>query len=240
MADETDTNKDKEMRTDAEIAATVAKLEAEAAKARAEARKAEAEAVQQEYEAHASSIAAEMLDEKHKESKVEDKYLHIYRFNGAVDSGSAKTCAATLEKWSRLEPGCDMEVIFFSPGGQVIDGMMLFDTIQSLRARGHVINTTAMGYAASMGGILLQAGTTRRMGKEAYILIHEIAFGAIGKIGEIEDEVLFARKITKRILRIFAERSHLTAAAIDKKWKRKDWWLDSDEALKLGIVDEVI
>jgi len=233
----TDTKAD---RTPEEIAASVAKLEAEAAKIRAETRKANAEAEVQEYEASAASIAHAMVVEKRDEELASDKYLHIYRFSGQVDSSSAKTCSQQLLRWSRLSPGCDMEVVFFSPGGSVIDGMMLYDTIIGLREAGHNITTTAMGYAASMGGILLQAGTTRRMGKEAYILIHEIAFGAIGKIGEVEDEVLFAKKITKRILNILAERSHMSAATIDKRWKRKDWWLDSDEALKHGFVDVVI
>jgi len=227
-------------RTPEEIAATVRKLSAEARKIEAEAKKAEEEAEQQSYERIASKIACDMIIEKDKKNKVADEYHRIYRFTGTVDSNSTKRCAEQLVQWSRLDPGCPMEIVFFSPGGSVMDGMMLYDCIQELRRMGHHITTTAEGYAASMGGILLQAGDHRRMGKEAYILIHEVAFGAVGKIGEVEDEVAFARKITKRILNIFASRSKLSAVTIDKKWRRKDWWLDSDEALKYGFVDEVL
>ncbi len=96
-----------------------------------------------------------------------------------------------------------------------------------------------MGMAASMGGILLQAGDKRVIGSESVLLVHEISFGAGGKIGEVEDEVAFAKMLTQRVLKIFANRTKMTARQIDAKWKRKDWWMDSDEALKLGFVDEI-
>jgi ATP-dependent protease ClpP protease subunit len=77
------------------------------------------------------------------------------------------------------------------------------------------------------------------MGHESYILIHEVSFGAGGKIGEVEDEVAFVKKIQSRVLDIFASRSKLSKATIARKWRRKDWWLDSTEALKAGFVDEL-
>jgi len=244
MADETQTQtaEQPDKRTPEEIKATIAKLEAEAQKTLAEARKAAAEAEQAECEAYGSQVAKRMLVEKNAEELASDRYRHIYRFTGKVDETSTKNCAQQLIKWSRVDPGCDMEVVFFSPGGSVIDGMMLFDTIIGLRAQGHNITTTAMGYAASMGGILLQAGTKRCMGKEAYILIHEVASGAFGKTSELEDEVAFMKKIQKRVIQIFVERSHgkLKATTIQRKWKKTDWWLDSDEALERGVVDEVV
>lgn len=76
-------------------------------------------------------------------------------------------------------------------------------------------------------------------GSESVILVHEISFGAGGKIGEVEDEVEFARMLTRRVLKIFASRTKMTERQIDAKWKRKDWWLSSEEALKLGFVDEI-
>jgi ATP-dependent protease ClpP protease subunit len=128
--------------------------------------------------------------------------------------------------------------------------MDLFDFIMELRRENHYITTAARGYAASMGGILLQAGSKRVMGKEAYILIHEVSTWAGGKVGEIEDEYLFLKKISERVVGIFADRAKeagangtaskpITKAQIEKNWNRKDWWLDSAEALRLGIVDEL-
>ena len=90
-----------------------------------------------------------------------------------------------------------------------------------------------------MAGILLQAGTTRAMGSEAWLLIHEISFSAVGKIGEVEDTTEWVKRICKRVVKIFADRSKLSAAQIEKRWKRQDWWISSDDCLKWGLVDEV-
>ena len=93
--------------------------------------------------------------------------------------------------------------------------------------------------AASMAGILLQAGDVRWIGHQAWLMIHRAAFGAIGKTYEIEDEVKLVKRIEGRILDIFTSRSKLTRHKIVRNWDRKDWWIDADEALEMGLVDEV-
>ena len=252
--------KERVQRTPEEIEADILKTRAEAAKAEAEARKAKAEATKTEHEAKGAKIEAEEAEyalkkvavqyerdmEKRKRELAANSYHHIYVFNEQIQGSSVEKCIEELNFWHRDAPECDIEVVFFSPGGRVIDGMNLFDYIQHLRAKGHYVTTTCMGYAASMAGILLQAGDKRVMSRESYILIHEVSFGAAGKIGEVEDEVAFVKKIQSRVLDIFAERSKnsgaekpLTKAAIARKWRRKDWWMDSVEAKKHGFVDEV-
>lgn len=250
-------------RTPDEVVAAVEKLRAErlheeanAIKAMAEAKKAEAEARKLEAEAaeaeHKTAVCAHVRareDEKREKELLGDEYSRIYRFDQTVGSTSVANCARTLELWARQDAverqktgrkkPCPIEIVFYSPGGEVISGMALFDHIRRISKMGHHITTVCSGYAASMAGILLQAGDTRVMGKESYILIHEVSFGAGGKIGEVEDEVAFVKKIQSRVLHIFAERSSLTVRQLDNRWKRKDWWLDSDEALELKIVDEV-
>jgi ATP-dependent protease ClpP protease subunit len=93
--------------------------------------------------------------------------------------------------------------------------------------------------AASMAGILLQAGDTRVMAKESWLMIHEASFGASGKIGDVEDTVEWVKMVQERILSIFSERSGLTKAFLKKNWQRKNWWISSDYALKLNLIDEV-
>jgi ATP-dependent Clp endopeptidase proteolytic subunit ClpP len=209
------------------------------AKAEAEVRKLDAEADLAESRAAEARIDREEAERKAKILSAEDENHHVYVFKGAFDSSSVARCMSALRVWMRNDPACDIEIVFNSPGGSVIDGMALWDFIQQVKAAGHQVTTSTIGMAASMGGILLQAGHKRVMGREAYLLIHEVAFGAGGKIGEVEDEVAFVKKIQERVVHIFASRSKLTAAQIRTKWRRKDWWLDSDEALKLGLVDEV-
>ena len=132
-----------------------------------------------------------------------------------------------------------MEIIFSSPGGSIIDGFELFDFLQEMRAQGHKVITGSLGMAASMAGILLQAGDIRWIGHQAWMMIHRAAFGAYGKTFEIEDEVKFIKRIEERILDIFTSRSDLTRNKIKRNWDRKDWWISSEEAVELKLVDEV-
>jgi ATP-dependent Clp protease protease subunit len=208
------------------------KLEAEAKKAEAGARKLAAEASRFEleyYKAH----------EEHRRNKCKDEENFLYRFAGVVDKGSVNKCMTRLTQWSRLSPGCDIEIVFSSPGGSIVDGFELFDFLQELRLRGHKLITGSLGMAASMAGILLQAGDVRWVGHQSWLMIHRAAFGAIGKTFEIEDEVEFVKRIEERIVDIFTTRSNLTKQKIKKNWDRRDWWISADEAVELRLVDEV-
>lgn len=219
--------------------AMINKLEADAEKARAEASTARAQTRCAEAAADLGAISLERERRKELEELASNKYHRVYHFTSSVDGRSVEVCMDRLAFWSRTEPGCDITVVFTSPGGSVIDGLALFDFIQELRRKGHCVTTKALGMAASMAGILLQAGTRRVMARESYVLIHEISAGAVGKIGEIEDEVKFIKKIQGRILDIFAARSKVPRTYYAKRWNRTDWWLDSSECLKIGFVDEV-
>jgi len=212
--------------------AEIEKFQAETKKILAEARKTEAEAAKAELEARSAW-------RKREKEKSVDEENHLYRFGGEVTKSSVSACMKRLTQWSRLDPKCDIEIIFSSPGGSIIDGFELFDFIQELRQQGHYITTGSLGYAASMAGILLQAGDKRWLGQQAWMMIHRAAFGAYGKTFEIEDEVKLVQRMEKRIVDIFACRSKLTTLKIKRNWDRKDWWISSDEALDLALVDEV-
>ena len=223
---------EQQSRTPEEVQAEVAKVVAETDKLKAETRKAEADALVAELEARA-------VFRKREREKAEDEENYLYRFAGEVNKNSVNNCMKKLTQWSRLDPKCEIEIVFSSPGGSIIDGFELFDFIQDLRSRGHKITTGSLGMAASMAGILLQAGDVRWVGGQAWIMIHRAAFGAFGKTYEVEDEVEFIKRIEERCLDIFVSRSKLTKHKIKKNWDRKDWWINPDEALELALVDEV-
>tara|TARA_B100000989_G_C19525858_1_gene466834 strand:+ start:1131 stop:1973 length:843 start_codon:yes stop_codon:yes gene_type:complete len=168
-----------------------------------------------------------------------DERNFLYRFNDKVSKDTVKHCMETLTEWHRLDPECAIEIIFSSPGGSIIDGFELFDFLQDLRNKGHHLTTGTLGYAASMAGVLLQAGDIRWVGQQAWIMIHRAAFGAWGKTYEIEDEVKFIQRIEERILAIFTSRSNLTKNKIKRNWDRKDWWISADEALTMNLADEI-
>ena len=235
-----------ENKTKPEIAADIAKTVAEAKKIAAEQKKIEAETERilsdiERYKVN-QRISEIDLEKKEKDLRREaacDSENMVYRFNTAVDKTHVHQCMHTLTQWSRRHPKCDIEIVFSSGGGSITDGFELFDFIQELRDKDHKVTTGSLGMAASMAGILLQAGEHRWIGHQAWMMIHRAAFGVIGKTFIIEDEVAWIKRIESRILDIFVKRSNLSRLKIKRNWDRKDWWISSDEALELGLVDEV-
>lgn len=218
---------------------------AEAEKLKAEARLAEVEAQTQEANLVKVRNDADREDEKRKRELADPHHFHTYNFHGGVDSGAVQKCIDQLNYWRRTDPRDEdgtpppIELSIFSPGGSVFHGLALWDHIQVMRAEGYHFTTVCVGMAASMGGILLQAGDKRVMAKESVVLIHEVSSQAVGKLSEIEDEAGLLKMVQKRVYKIFAERSKMSAVAIERKVKRTDWWLDSDQCLKFGFIDEV-
>lgn len=226
--------------------AMIEKLKAEAEHFKSEAAKSNTERLglkEMARQAKAQADTAELMVRQNERTEQEllaqNKYHLVYTFDQPVGSGSVKDCIHQLTEWSRTRPGADLEIIFNSPGGKIVDGMALFDFIRYLRTKDHKITTSTIGYAASMAGILLQAGDHRVMGREAWLLIHQGSFGVVGTAGEVEDTVAWMKQLQNRILDIFVERSKLTKKQLQHRWQRKDWWISSQEALKLGFVDEV-
>lgn len=232
-------SEEKDNRSKKEIAADISLKEAEAALKAAEAIKTQAEARKAEYHAHEAELKYHEVRLKFDRQQAEDEMNHLYRFNGEVSKSSVERCLKKLTEWSRLKPKCDIEIVFSSPGGEIISGFELFDFIQELRTKGHHITTGSLGYAASMAGILLMAGDKRWIGHQSWMMIHRAAFGAWGKTFEIEDEVKFVKRIEGRIIDIFTLRSKLTKLKIKRNWDRKDWWISADECLEIGLVDEI-
>lgn len=220
-------------------AATILKLEADARKSDAEATFHKNEAEWRALEIEGGLMDLARAKDVRSRELANDYYERVYPYTSSVNPDSVKNCINQLNLWVRQDPQKPIEIIFTSPGGSVVDGLALYDHIKYLIDKGAVIDTVAIGMAASMAGILLQAGTKRVLGRESWLMIHEVSFGAVGKIGEIEDTTDWVKAVQKRVLAIFAARSHMSVAALDRKWKRKDWWIDSTEALKLGLVDEV-
>lgn len=198
-------------------------------------------------------VAKEREEEAERRAK-DNKYFRIYHFANSVSEGSVAACIRQLDVWTRGPEGeghDPIEIIFTSPGGEIISGFVLFDYIQAIRAKGFHVTTGTYGMAASMAGILLQAGDVRWIGREAWLLIHQAQFGAMGTMGQVEDQVEWIKRIQKRILGIFASRASarrgsryhgketLVLKKIEKNWQRKDWWLSSDDCLEWGFVDEI-
>ena len=175
-------------RSEAEIQADLDQKQAETRKIEVETAKFEVELKKAELELKEEEIKYYNSHRKFEKERSVDEENHLYRYDGEISHGSVKACMKKLTEWSRLEPKCDMEIVFSSPGGSIIDGFELFDFIQELRGRGHTMTTGSLGMAASMAGILLMAGDIRWIGHQSWMMIHRAAFGAYGKTFEIEEQ----------------------------------------------------
>lgn len=243
------------------INAEVEKLLAEAEDARASAREHDAnvatQLLEQEKTKHLiesarieSACAALTLQELERTEsfrRVNDLFYHkkTYHFDTIVTEKSVRACLATLVAWARSEPGCEITLNLSTDGGSIIDGLHLIDGILAIRRDGCKVNTVALGMCASMGVPILSAGETRYMGKYATLLLHEGSLGAVGTRGEVEDTVALSDKLSQRCFELMAERAMplnkaTTVAFLKKFVKRRDISLTSQEALSLGLVDEIL
>lgn len=163
----------------------------------------------------------------------------VYTFYDPVRELTVYKAIEEISMWARRDPIQPIKVVFTSPGGNVLDGIALYDFLVALRKAGTKIDVTALGWAASMSAILLQAGEERIMGRNSYLLIHEVSDVVGGNMSVIEDQVEFAKRLQETLLDILSERSKLTKRQIKAKWKKKDWWLDAKEALEFGFIDTI-
>lgn len=221
-------------------AAKVAQHEAESEYYRMLAAQTRAETKKAAVDARRAELALRDLERKEKATLAHDQFHHRYVFNGSVDGASANKCIDQLTTWQRSDdPPTEIEIVFNSPGGSVVPGLALFDYIQFVRESGIHVTTSSIGYAASMAGILLQAGDQRVIGRNSWLLIHEGSFGAVGSVADVKDTVKWVDMMQARVVEIFAERSKLSKAQIKRRMSRTDWWMSAPEALKLGFVDQV-
>ena len=130
-----------EKKCDKELAASLQKVEAETQQVLAEIEKTKAETRRIEAEASKAELSAREDYEKRMKKDCTDEENHLYRFSGEVSKSSVTSCMRKLTEWARMDPKCDIEVIFSSPGGEIISGFELFDFLQDLRNKGHKITT---------------------------------------------------------------------------------------------------
>lgn len=247
-----------EKHTAALDAATIKKLEAEAANLDAEKRLKEADIRLREAEyrqkiAHAWSaeLGAESMrvqtDSTLRQERIAlaaNHHHHEYHFVTDVDWDSVEPCLAQMAVWHRIDPICDFHIVINSPGGSVIDGMHLFDQLTAYSERGggtHHITMTVRGMAASMAGILLQAVDERIIGPESYLMVHQVSGWNQGSLGDLKDRMKWLDMLSERIAAVFVSRSEgkMDAEYFERNWERKDWYLDANESLRLGLVDKI-
>ncbi len=132
----------------------------------------------------------------------------------------------------------DINIYINSPGGSVTAGLAVYDTMQFVTCD---VNTYCMGIAASMGAVLLCAGTKgkRYALPNSDIMIHQVSGGAQGQASDVERQVEFMFKLKKRLNQILALHTGKAVEQVTKDADR-DYYMSADEAKEYGLVDEVV
>jgi ATP-dependent Clp protease protease subunit len=132
----------------------------------------------------------------------------------------------------------DIQMYINCPGGSVYSGMGMYDTMQYVSPD---ISTICIGMAASMGSVLLTAGTKgkRTALKHSRIMIHQPTGAIGGQASDIEITVNEIKKIKRELYDIYVTHTGKTLKQIEKDSDR-DYWLTSEEAKEYGLVDEVL
>ncbi len=156
----------------------------------------------------------------------------------AIDDQVANTVIAQLLFLQMEDPKKDINIYIQSPGGYVSAGLAIYDTMQFMTCD---VATYCIGQAASMGAVLLAAGTKgkRYALPNAKIMIHQPLGGARGQASDISIQAKEILRTKQKLNEILA--SHTGRAIQDvEKDSDRDYYMTSEEAKNYGLVDEVV
>ena len=155
-----------------------------------------------------------------------------------IDDYIANIVQAQLLFLESADPSKDIQIYFNTPGGSVHAGLGIYDTMQIISPE---IATICTGMAASMGAVLLTAGTKGKRSalKHSRVMIHQPMGGASGQASDIEITAREIMKLKKELYDIIAIHSGKTYSQVEKDADR-DYWMTSTEAKEYGMIDEVL
>jgi ATP-dependent Clp protease, protease subunit len=136
------------------------------------------------------------------------------------------------------DPEKDINLYINSPGGVVSSGMAIYDTMQHVRCN---VATICMGLAASMGAVLLTAGTKgkRSILPHSRVMLHQPLGGTQGQASDIEIEAREIIRIKQTLSEILARHTSKSVEQIIQDSDRNKW-MDAKETLNYGLVDKIL
>jgi ATP-dependent Clp protease protease subunit len=157
---------------------------------------------------------------------------------GAVNEVSASLIIAQMLHLESIDPTKDINFYINSPGGSVVDGLAIYDTMQFIKSD---VSTICVGQCASMGAVLLAAGQPgkRYALPHSRVLIHQPHGGAQGQASDIEIAAQEILRMRKELNGILSRHTGQTIKRIEKDTDR-DNIMTAKVAVEYGLVDAVI
>jgi len=158
--------------------------------------------------------------------------------NGPVHDHMSQLVTAQLLFLEAENPDKDIYMYINSPGGVVTSGLAIYDTMQYIKP---AVNTLCSGQACSMGSLLLTAGAKgkRFALPNARIMIHQPSGGFQGQATDIEIHAQEILSLKKRLNNMYVEHTGQKLPIIEKNMER-DNFMSAEEALKFGLIDEIV
>ncbi len=155
-----------------------------------------------------------------------------------INDQIANLAVAQLLYLASEDPDRDINIYINSPGGVVYSGLAIYDTMQFISTP---VATICVGLAASMGSVLLAAGTKGRRASlpNSRIMLHQPSGGSQGTAADIEIQAREILWLKKRLYEILAEHSGKTYEQLQEDSER-DYWLSAQEAQEYGLIDNVL
>lgn len=155
-----------------------------------------------------------------------------------VNDYVANVIQAQLLFLESTDPKRDIQMFINSPGGSVIAGLGIYDTMQYVSPD---IGTICTGLAASFGAVLLAAGThgKRTCLPHARVMIHQPSGGMQGQFTDMEITYNLVKEMKQQLYEILANHSGQEYDKIEEDCER-DHWMKAEEAKEYGLVDEVL
>lgn len=189
------------------------------------------------------SIVPIVIEQTGRTERVYDIYSRLLKdriiFIGSViDDNVANVVIAQLLFLQTEDPDKDMHIYINSPGGVVSAGLAIYDTMQYVKPD---IATYCIGQAASMGALLLCAGTKgkRFALPNSRIMIHQPIGGFYGQATDVEIHAREILKMKKTLNEILSRHTGRSYEKIEDDTER-DFFMSGDAAKEYGVVDEVI
>jgi len=156
----------------------------------------------------------------------------------AIDDHVANLIIAQMLFLANQDPDKDIKLYINSPGGSVTAGLAIYDTMQYIKPD---VSTICVGLAASMGSLLLAAGTKgkRLCLPNGEVMIHQVMGGTKGQASDIKIHAQRILRMKDNLNKILQKHTGKEMSIIEKDTDR-DYFMTGEEAVKYGIVDKVI
>ena len=168
----------------------------------------------------------------------------IIMFNSEVNSDSAQIAISELLYLASIDESKDITMYINSPGGSVVDGLAIYDTMQFIKPD---VRTIVVGMAASMGSILLSGGAKgKRMAlPNAEIMIHQPSGGSKGMASDMEIAWKHMERTKDKLTKYLVQNTGRNPGSKEDYDKvladiDRDYWMSAEEALEYGLIDKII